>query len=316
MDILLNADLRAKEIEKLFINYSIALMKAGYIGLLEDKKYDHLDDIADIFHMTRQLGKIYTGIDLAPDMSLNLKVNTVMNDLLANSHKSTPNDFQQEFRYEKERGQHLRNTTNAYQERREEQIKQLIRETERRDLTNTGSSISNITAQSDNTRTQREHQLDELSRVVEGRLETLNQMSNSLSPRQQLAGLNEMSATRSNISNSSSVLSSPEGLSNLVSNQIIQHLSNISQKLDERHSSNFQQLSQNIKSLIQKLNEQQVVINRMSHQHDVMSQILERIPVQSGLTVPNNSSVGAYIPNASSDTFLSSNQFAQNVPLS
>lgn len=324
MDILLNADLRAKEVEQMFINYSIALMKVGYIGLLNDNEYDHLDDIADIFQMTRQLGKIYTGIDLSPDISLNLKVNTVLDDLLANPHKSTPNDILGEFRYEQAKEAHLRNTTNTYQGRREEHIKQLIREAEQRDLAVTGSSMSDITTQSDNSRSQRGQQLDELSRVVEGRLESLNQLSatrssnstnsSSLSPRQQLAGLHYMSATRSDTSNNSSVFNSPEGLSNLVTNQIIQHLSDISQKLDERNSSNFQQLSQNIKSLIQKLSDQQVVISRMSDQHDVMSQILERIPI--GLILPKDTTAGANIPNASSDVFLSSNQFAHNVPLS
>lgn len=323
MDVLINADLRAKELEQLFINYSLALMETGYVDLKKKKQLDHLDDIADILQMTRQLGKIYTGIDLAPDMSLNFKVNTVLDDLLANPLKSTPNDMLEEFLHEQAKEPHLRNTTNTYQERREENIRQIIKAAEVIDFTGSVNSVVVI----DNTRLEREEQLNELSRVVEGRLESLNQISaarslnttssNTLSPQQQLTSSNNMSATRSNTTTSSSVFSASEGLSNLVSSQIIQHLSNISHKLDERPSSNFLQLSQNIGSLIQKLSEQQVVISRMSEQHDVMSQILEKIPIKSvGLTVPKDASAGANIPHGLSDVFLSSNQFAHNIPLS
>ena len=327
MDLLIKADKHAKELEKLFIEYTLRLIKKGYIFMAKKKRADDLDDIADVIRMMRQLGRIYTGIDLAPDMTLNKDLNVIMADLQTTPFKATSKKLHGEFLYEMTKAKDQRNTSYYPGDLREEKIKQLIKEAKDRAF----AGLQPIKQP----RIQREEKLNELSRVVQSQFETLNQMSartpetinaSNLLPLQQ-DDLNE-------ISSNSRVVPQQQ---DLASNQIMQHFNHISQKSEERHASNFQHLSKEVKEIIEKMNQQQVVISKLSENNNfLMSELLKKGPVgfiQNNAVVdadiPNSSSimnVGSNIandvnymlnnPNNSSDLFLSPNQFAHNIPLS
>lgn len=333
MDELIIADSRVKDLENLFINKTLYLMKLGYDNLLLENKFDQVNDIIDIVKLTRGVGLIYTGIDIAPQVAENIKVNEILVELSENRFKNTIKMLQDEFAHEMRKHPDKRNTTCSYQDEREKIFEEIIRENEERTLNVIyPSTSSRISGNSVEIMTQREEQLDELGRVVDKTLEVLNGISASTintltdtpndTPTTSLLNmdhigreiqeqediLDSLSSKRSN-----ATISSRSGSSNQQSSektQTMQLLNNISNKLGNE-----------IKLIMKKLMEQSAAMTAMSQQQMVFTQFMNNLPnnnagnaTPSLLNVPTDSGV-QNTPN-SSDLFVTSNQFAHNIPLS
>ncbi|CAO1323846.1 unnamed protein product [Diamesa serratosioi] len=109
MDKLVKADASAKYIENEFINYTSHLIQKGYQSLLKEKKFNTLTDISYVIDMYRNLEQIYTGIDFAPDLSVNFRMNKVLNQLNEQEDPLEVQATMKEFEYEMSKPSEQRN---------------------------------------------------------------------------------------------------------------------------------------------------------------------------------------------------------------